>query len=938
MNRIPQAVVALCFVISAGLAHAQRPPASPQIPPTFEQVAGFEAGTRVARYDEVVAYLQAVARTSDRVRLRSYGQTPTGRKLWVVTVSSPANLQRLDTVEATLHRLAAGTLDEPAAAAETAKLPLVAWLGYGIHGDEVSATDGGLRLLERLVTGQDADTVKILDRVIVNVDPLVNPDGRDRDLAHIVAFDSKTTVLDRQNLVHHQFWPEGRTNHYLFDLNRDALYVTQPQSQQRVSAILAAMPQVTSDGHEMRWISDHLFAVPAAPLNAYLPPAVHASWTRFAADIGASYDAIGRSYYTRSWDEVVYPGYYDIMPAYHGATPLLFEQAGNQGVTLQLPSGRIRTYADTAENHYRSSVATLLSAADRKDALFASWYHTRHTAGATVAKGAPRAWIIPAKDSYKLGELRRVLDTQGVRYAELASPIDAGGLGSMERPQPHKESLPAGSLLIESNQPLAGIVLNMLEPQVPMDAPFLKAERERTDLGEPTQLYDITAWSLPLAYALPVLWTDHVPGGTWQAPQLPAPAAPPARASYGYAFVDPSLFATARLMQNGVRVRVATQAFARDGKDFRPGSLLIRNDDQSLDVLPLLQAEAGRSNVTFVPLTGALASDGPDLGEDSFILLTAPRVAIAGGPGTEPTSFGALWELFDERIGIPATLLDVNRLSSDDLSRYDTIIVADGDADAGSLLPTALKADADQLRSWMRSGGTLIVEGAGATAAARAGLGDWIVRSDALAAYPPLMLGRDADAAVTYGFDSAAGATGVESHSSYAYVPPVLGTAATSLIKQAERGYTMPARLPTLAEWAHDLPGGDPAKMKAAEALRRYLPHGAYLAVDMKPHSWLGFGAGTEMPALFRQEDALIATAPDEVVGRYAGPRQLVLAGLVWPEAVGYLAETGYLLRERVGSGQIIAFGDDPVFRGYSLGTQRLLLNAAILGPGMRSH
>jgi hypothetical protein len=932
--RKPYQVAALALACLAGSAKGTAPSSAPL---SFEQTAGFAAGTRPARYDEMLAYLKTVASGSDRVKLRSYGTTPTGRKLWVLTISSPANLAQLDTIEAVLHRLGQGDMSEASAAAETAKIPLVSWNGYGIHGDEVSASDGALRVIERLVTGQDPETRKILDDVVVNIDPMVNPDGRERDLAHIVAFNSQTPVLDRQNLVHHEFWPEGRTNHYLFDLNRDALYVTQPQSLERVSAILGAMPQVITEGHEMRWISNHLLAVPAPPLNPYLPPSVHASWARFAQDIGAGYDAIGRSYYTRSWNEVVYPGYYDIMPAYHGATPLLFEQAGNSGVTLEMPSGKIRTYADTVDNQYRSSIATLASAADRKTALFASWYHVRHASGTEIAKGAPAYWVVPANDGYKLGELRRILDTQGVHYSELGGAVDANGMASIWQPGGHAERLPAGSLLIASNQPLAGIVLNIFEPQVPMDAAFLHAERERTDLGEATQLYDVTAWSLPLAYAMPLYWSGHQPSGAWHAPAPLAPAPDPGAAQYGYAFEDPSLFAAARLLGAHVRIRVATEAFAREGHRFPAGTLVIRNEDQSVDLLPLLRAESERSRTSFIALAGALTTDGPDLGDDGFVLLTAPKIALVGGSGVEPTSFGALWELFDEKIAVPVTLLDDSRLQDDDLSRYNVIILPD--ADDGERLTAALKGGvSDQLTAWVKAGGTLIVEANGAAAAAKAGLGDVTPRATAIDRYPPLMLGRTAAESEQLDFTGAVGAHGDGGRLGASYVPPVLGAAATSLIGHAEKGYVLPATFTSLDDWAATAAGGGGAKAQAAASLRRYLPHGAYLAVDLKPHHWLGFGAAGTLPALFREADTLVVMGGNELVARYADPRRLVIAGLVWPEAVGYIADTAYLARTRLGTGQIITFAGDPVFRGYSLGTQRLLLNAAVLGPGMRNH
>ena len=59
------------------------------------------------------------------------------------------------------------------------------------------------------------------------------------------------------------------------------------------------------------------------------------------------------------------------------------------------------------------------------------------------------------------------------------------------------------------------------------------------------------------------------------------------------------------------------------------------------------------------------------------------------------------------------------------------------------------------------------------------------------------------------------------------------------------------------------------------------------------------------------------------------------MSGLVWPEASQRIANSAYLTRERYGKGQIILFAGEPNFRGSSLGTNRLWLNAVVYGSGL---
>jgi hypothetical protein len=124
------------------------------------------------------------------------------------------------------------------------------------------------------------------------------------------------------------------------------------------------------------------------------------------------------------------------------------------------------------------------------------------------------------------------------------------------------------------------------------------------------------------------------------------------------------------------------------------------------------------------------------------------------------------------------------------------------------------------------------------------------------------------------------------------------------------------------------------ARTRADERLRRFLPSGALLRVDLDPEHWLAFGAGDRAAVMMRARDVLLARDPVATAARFAAPETLHLGGLLWPEAAGRIAQTAFLTREPLGRGQIILFSNDPNFRGYFWGTERLFLNAVLLGPG----
>jgi len=166
--------------------------------------------------------LRVLAESSDRVILTSYGQTHEGRDLYYLTITSSANHKRLDQIKADNAKLSdprllnSGRVDQ---LIET--LPAVAWINYSIHGDELSSTDAGLYVSYHLAAAKDEATLKLLDETVIHINPLVNPDGRERYLSYLEQLTGVVSSPDLQSMQHQALWSRGRGNHYLFDLNRD---------------------------------------------------------------------------------------------------------------------------------------------------------------------------------------------------------------------------------------------------------------------------------------------------------------------------------------------------------------------------------------------------------------------------------------------------------------------------------------------------------------------------------------------------------------------------------------------------------------------------------------------------------------------------------------------------------------------------------------------
>ncbi|MGH8203450.1 MAG: hypothetical protein ACREST_02510, partial [Steroidobacteraceae bacterium] len=427
-------------------------------------------------------------------------------------------------------------------------------------------------------------------------------------------------------------------------------------------------------------------------------------------------------------------------------------------------------------------------------------------------------------------------------------------------------------------------------------------------------------------------WSERIPPGEWEAvvspPRTPDRAAVSA-GGYGYVFADDSLHATMRLLRQGVLVRLARDAFVHGGIRYPPGSILVRNEDQQADALPALNAEHQAGAIDLVPVDSARIVDGPDFGGDEYNLLRAPEIAILGGAGIAATSFGEAWHLFDRVIGVPVTLLDVNGLDEQDLSKYTVIVFPEVDDD-GARLPQAMQSEA--LKAWIERGGTLVTLGRASLAAADAGLIRSRARAQVIEDYPPLMVGRTASATLSEDLQGVS----TQAKGAGAVLAPVISPSARRFISGTGRWFDFKDGARTLAEWSADAPLSKEDGLRLAKRLQTYLPSGAYLRVVLKPKHFLTYGMSEEAPVLFGGvEDVLIASGGAELVGRYAAPEALMLSGLVWPEATGYIAGTAYLVSEEKGEGRVISFATNPLFRGYSLGTARLFMNALLLGKAL---
>jgi hypothetical protein len=973
---LQRVLAVLCLLATTGAssapgAHADafRPDGryDPRVP-SPASVLGFEPGDRPARYETVMRYAEALAAASPNVRLQRYARSHEGRDLFVIIVSSEANLARLDAIRADLARLAdpRPAMAPAAVSALIEQTPAVAYMAYAIHGDELSSTDAALRVAYELAAGENDDTRALREGLVVLIDPMENPDGRERMLAMTTAYEGAVPNPDPDALSHSGFWPWGRGNHYLFDLNRDWFALVHPESRGRAGILRTWRPQLTVDSHEMGLESTYLFSPPRDPFNPNLPSKVRDWSERFAADQARAFDRRGWSYFTREWNEEIYPGYGSSIAMYQGAIGILYEQSGTDGQPIRKPSGRVVSYEETVAHQYTSSMANLTTAATHRRELLLTWRDARAEAVARGTRGRARAfYIVPWPDPARAERLATRLAMLGVEVERLEAPGSLDGARSFWDGGVHAARLPAGAYRVRLDQPDGLLVRAVLEPHTPMPDSSLAEEREHLERQKGTRVYDVTAWSPLLASGLEAWWTPALDGLRWArvAPgQVPVPSAggiaagPP---TYGWVFdgsADAALVLAARLTAAGFAVRAGEKPLSLGASALPRGSFLLRAEENPPAAAESLQSMARRAGVAVSPVAGARIPGGPDLGGDYWHLLQPARIAILAGASLDFSSVGWAWNLIDRESAVRVSLLDIGRVADTDLARYNVLVMPNCRGGAEAYRRALGAGGLRVLRGWVQGGGTLIALNGGAEFVAEDStrLSAVRLRSQALKDFPPAQLGLSEDAI-----------RGLERMQGMGLGPGAKPVTSWGPYEEMDRGRALgipgpgsPLLGPGTCAWlgirvtpapAPPAPRGAAAKeekgpsdeerqktlARADARLRRFMPSGAVLRVDLDPEHWLAYGCGDRAAALTSGDDALLARDPAVTVGRYAAPGMLHLGGLLWPEAAGRIAQTAYLTREASGRGQVILFAGDPNFRGYFWGTERLFLNAALLGPGL---
>jgi hypothetical protein len=480
--------------------------------PTPREHFGFTPGDerQLANYEELIAYFQKLAKSSDRILLRDFGRTSAGKPMFAAFLSSRENLRRLDEYRDLNQKLALGIPTDPAAARRLAAHgKAIVWIDSGLHATEVAPSQHAPELAYKLITTEDEETRRIRDNVILIQIPCINPDGLD-------------WVVEwyRSNLgTPYELAPLPRLyqKYAGHDNNRDYFMLNLPETR-HVTALLFQQwfPHIVYNQHQAPPFPARIFVPPyAEPLNPNIPAPVMEGINLIGGAMQERFARHNQPGVLSYWAfDAWWNGGLRSVPAFHNMHGILTETAGflygnskdynttefperfgngiptkDPTVFYQRPWMGGRWGVRQAIDYMLTADWAILELASSRAPQFL--YKAWEMARANIEKsgdGKPWAYLVSRDQADRLSAKAMLwrLQYAGVRVDRAAAGFEING-----------KKFPEGTAVIRTAQPFRGYLVDLMEPQ--------RYPELRAGLSGPTKRpYDIAGWTLPLQMGVEV--------------------------------------------------------------------------------------------------------------------------------------------------------------------------------------------------------------------------------------------------------------------------------------------------------------------------------------------------------------------------------------------------------------------------------------------------
>ena len=933
-------------------------PASKTVP-TPKAVLGDVAGApgKLPYSAEVYRYMRLLEAASPRVKVKTIGKTEEGREMIVVTIASEALLARLEENRQRLAKLAdprvIGMSDAEAEKLVADSVPIYYITGT-IHSPETGAPTALMELAYRLAVDESAYIRAIREKVVVMITPIVEVDGRDRQ----VDIYNWHLAHPKENWPPLIYW-----GHYVaHDNNRDAMGLTLALSRNVLKAYLDAKATILHDLHEsVPYLYDN--TVGDGPYNAWLDPILTNEWQMLGWNNVAEMTKFGMpGVFTHGNFDTWSPGYLMFMAATHNGVSRLYETFGNAGADTVERTLRPEDYSRTwyrqnppmakakwsqrNNNNYEQTglLVSLHYVAENAGTFLRNFYAKSKRSIEKPSAEGPAAYVFPADDPRPGARARllQVLELQGCEISQATAAFtvslepkkkkkakddddkdkekpaaDKPDKKDEKKPEPEVRQFPAGSLIVRMDQPYSRIADMLLDYQY-----WSPDDPQRHP-------YDDTGWTFGELFGVQVVRvTDR------KVLEAPVERVAGVRALGGlsgsgtvYAVNHnaESALATLRWRLKGASIEAAEEPFEAEGSKYNRGSFLIKN----------VPAEEIRSAAADLGLQVLALAAAPSVKTHP---VRAPRIALLHS--WLSTQDEGWWRMTFDELKIPYEYISTQTAAkAPDLSaRYDVIVFPPVGRSAQAtvagmpmwgnplpwkvtpLTPNLGKTDQtddmrpglgwqglQNLHDFVRRGGLLIGSEDTAELYVTFGLtqGVSIARAEKLKVTGAVVRGKVVDLAspIAYGYG--------ETLSMYAFDGPIFNLSNTA-------GGAGPRR--PLSDEKERATGRGTQDDADRPVGRPFVEP----PEEPKAETWEALPLTDD-----QRRNPIYVIPPDHrprVVLRYADTKDLLVSGLVdnGKEIAGHPA----VVDVPVEKGHVVLFSINPVWRGETRGSYALVLNA----------
>lgn len=812
--------------------------------PAPESLLGHQVGEYHVSHDKLVTYMERMAAATPRMVVETIGYTYERRPYQAVIITSPSNHDNLEQIRQQ-HLLLADP--SRSASVDVSAMPAVVLMGYSIHGNEASGANASLLAAYYLAAAQGEEIETLLQNTVILMIPSFNPDGLQRFSGWVNANRSKNIVSDRWDMEHNESWPRGRTNHYWFDLNRDWLPAQHPESRARVAFYHSWKPNILTDHHEMG-TNRTFFFQPGEPTRIHpLTPKGNIDLTYKIAQYHAKYlDQIGSLYYSEEGYDDFYYGKGSTMPDVNGAVGILFEQGSARGHAQDSENGVV-TFPFAIRNQFTTTLSTLAAAQDLRLELLNHLRDFYQSSTNFAASSSVKAYVF-GEDKYPLKNhhLAEILKLHGIDIYRPSRNINSAG----------NTFTTTGSYIVPVNQAQARFITAMFE--------------KRTTFTD-SLFYDVSAWSLPLAFDLNYAelgsraYNANMLGAKVDNLQFPGGTIEGGRSEYAYVFESFGYYtprAVNELLSSGLRVKVSSASFTTNGRNFPAGSLVVSVQNQVLppdQVHALIERIAKRDGLMIYSVSSGLTPGGIDLGSPRLEPLRKPNILMITGGSTSSYESGEVWHLLDYRYNMKVTRISERNFNRANLNKYNTLVLVNGNYNGIS------KNAKDKLKTWIQQGGVVV---------ATKGAGKWLADNGlSNARYKKIV--KDSTLQVVYG--------------NY----------------QRDQG-------------AQEIGG-------------------SIFSATLDVTHPIGYGFTSRNITIFRNSELFMEKGRNPYGNPLVYTGNPLVSGYISSKNTEFLRGTAAITVYASGGGRIITFSDNPNFRAFWYGTNKLFTNAILFGSTITS-